>query len=108
MSKKKVSAGRIPVSKADVIKAQCEGYNFGFQFAMTLSLYVLKEKHDAPDDDIIQFFHEVETEIEDIAHGFSNYKDVHDYVRDELNIEVKVRPGFRPKDRKDYEDNEDN
>lgn len=98
---KKVNPRRRPASEADVKKAMESGYVFGFQYTVTLAMYVLKEKHDAPDADIQQFFREMEIEVEDIAKGFSNYVDVKNYVRDELGIEVLIHPGFRPKDFKE-------
>lgn len=52
MGKKHTNPKKIPRTQADVDRAEKKGQIFGMEFAVTLVLWILLDKHDAPDEDV--------------------------------------------------------
>lgn len=81
-SNKKVNPRKVPVSLADVHK----GRVFGAEMMLTAMVYVLKDKHDAPNDEIKQLCAEMDYFFDSIRRGFINFKEVR---------EAQLEEGYR-------------
>ena len=49
---KKTNPKKIPKTQADVDRAEEKGLIFGMEFAVHLVLWILLDKHNAPDEDV--------------------------------------------------------
>lgn len=87
---KKTNPRNIPRSQADVDKANEQGMLFGTEFAINVILYVLKDKHDAPDDDIMKLRDEFMYQIDSISKGYLKYVDVKKALQTEYDMSVKL------------------
>lgn len=68
MSKK--NPNRIPRTQADVDRAYSKGADFGMEFCLNIVLYVFKDKHDAPNDDIEKLRDEFMYVCDSVAKGY--------------------------------------
>jgi hypothetical protein len=88
--KKNVNPNRIPVSKADLNRAKEEATRSAMSDLAYLFLFILKDKHDAPEEDIQQFAEEINYYAESIREGRLTWADVRYAVRTEYNITVRL------------------
>ena len=89
----KANARRIPRTQRDVDRARQHGAEFGMEFALNLVLLVLKDKHNAPDDDIMQLRDEFMEYIDSINRGYLSYEDVVKTVHGDYNFAVELSKG---------------
>lgn len=80
----------VPRTQADVEKAHQNGMLFGTEFALNIVLYVLKDKHEASDDDIMQLRDEFVYQIDSISKGYLKYTDVKRALQTEYDLTVKL------------------
>ena len=85
----KTNPKRIPRSQADVEKAHQNGMLFGTEFALNIVLYVLKDKHEASDEDIMRLRDEFVYQIDSISKGYLKYTDVKRALQTEYDLTVK-------------------
>lgn len=88
--KLKVNPRKIPKTQADVDRAEREGRDLGLEFALNLVLYVLKDKHDAPNDDILQLRNEFMYVIDSVAHGYLTYTDIVRTLKGDYDLAVHL------------------
>ena len=88
---KKVNPRRIPRTEADVQKAWNDGAEFGMTFCIKAFVFVLKDKHDASDADLLQ----LKEEFEDVLCAYNRRditdKDIDSVLDAEFNIQVEIR-----------------
>ena len=89
----KVNPKRIPCTKHDVDKARQQGAEFGMEFALNIILLVLKDKHDAPDEDILQLRDEFMEYIDSINRGYVSYPDIVKTVHGDYDFSVELVKG---------------
>ena len=87
---RKVNPNRIPRTQADVDRAYSDGMDFGCEFALNVVLYVLKDKHDAPDEDIMQFRDEFMYVIDSVAKKYLSYPDIQKALSDDYDLTVRL------------------
>jgi len=85
---KKVNPRRIPATGADVQKARDNGMQFGVEFGINCILYILKDKHDAPDGDVMQLRDEFMYLMDSIAKGYVSYGDIRNTLKGEYDLSV--------------------
>ena len=73
---KKTNPKKIPKTQADVDKAYTDGLDAGLEFGLNIVLYVLKDKHNAPDEDIMQLRDEFMYVISAINEKYLSYPDI--------------------------------
>lgn len=74
--RKSVNPQRVPRTQADVDRAFRYGLDFGCEFALNFVLLVLKDKHDAPDEDVYQLRDEFMELVQSYNMGYITYADV--------------------------------
>ncbi len=84
--KKKTNPHKIPVSKADVMKAFNAGLDAGLEGAFTIFLTVLRDKFDFDPDQIARVFQELTSLCDSIDQGYLSVTDLKDVLREEANI----------------------
>ena len=89
--KSKVNPRRIPATGADVRKAKDNGMQFGVEFGINCILHILLDKHDAPEEDIMQLRDEFMYLMDSIAKGYITYADIRQSLRRENNLEVVMK-----------------
>ena len=89
----KANARRIPRTQRDVDRARQHGAEFGMEFALNLVLLVLKDKHNAPDDDIMQLRDEFMEYIDSINRGYVSYPDIVKTVHGDYDFSVELVKG---------------
>ena len=87
---KKTNPRKQPRSEADVKKANEQGMLFGTEFALNIVLFVLKDKHNALDEDIMKLRDEFMYQIESISKGYLKYTDVRKALQTEYDLTVKL------------------
>ena len=75
---------------ADVERAHTKGMNFGLEFGLNIVLYVLKDKHDAPSEDIMQLRDEFMYVIDSVAKSYLTYKDIQKALKDDYDLSVHL------------------
>ena len=87
---RKVNPRNIPRTQADVDRAYSDGMDFGCEFALNVVLYVLKDKHDAPDEDIMQFRDEFMYVIDSVAKKYLSYSDIQRALSEDYDLTVRL------------------
>lgn len=80
----------VPRTQVDVEKAHQNGMLFGTEFALNIVLYVLKDKHEASDEDIMRLRDEFVYQIDSISKGYLKYTDVKRALQTEYDLTVKL------------------
>lgn len=88
MSRKSPNPRKIPRTQADVDRAEQQGTITGMEFMATLTLWVLLDKHNAPDDEIQVFNEEIKYLLDSIAKGYVSYPDIVRAMKEEHNTTV--------------------
>ena len=87
---RRVNPRRVPRTEADCIKAWNEGADFGITFCLKVFCYVLKDKHDANDADLLQ----LRDEFEDVLMAYNrkdiNMRDIDSVLEDEFHLHVRL------------------
>ena len=86
----KVNPKKIPRTQADVDRARQEGMDFGMEFCLNLVLYVLKDKHDAPTEDIMQLRDEFMYVIDSVARKYLSYSDIVKALKSDYDLTVRL------------------
>ena len=87
----KINPRKIPRTQADVEKAYRRGQADGTKAAMTILLYVLKDKFGSSDEDITQLVEAFRSTIESIAGGYVSEADLRRVVKDEYDWSFEIR-----------------
>lgn len=85
---KKTNPKKIPKTQADVDRAEEKGRIFGMEFAVHLVLWILLDKHDAPDEDVQVLNEEVKYLCDSINRGYVSYADIRRALKEEHDTEV--------------------
>lgn len=88
MSRKSPNPRKIPRTQADVDRAEEQGRITGMEFMATVTLWVLLDKHNAPDDEIQVFNEEIKYLMDSIAKGYVSYPDIVRTMKEEHNTTV--------------------
>jgi len=88
---KKTNPKRRPATGADVKRARDDGMTFGVEFGINCILHILLDKHDAPEEDIMQLRNEFMYLMDSISKGYVTYADIRQSLRRENNLEVVMR-----------------
>lgn len=89
MGKKKTNPTKIPRTQADVERAEKKGQLFGMEFMANLTLWVLLDKHGAPDDDVRELNREIRYLCDSIDKGYVSYSDIRRALQEEHGLEVE-------------------
>ena len=87
---RKVNPKSIPRTQADVDRAFKDGTEFGLEFCLNLVLYVLKDKHDAPDEDIMQLRDEFMYVIDSVVKKYVSYNDIVRALKSDYDLAVRL------------------
>lgn len=87
---KKVNPRNRPATQADVDRAREWGQSFGVEFALNVVLYVLKDKHDARDEDIRQFRDEFMYVIDSVGRKYLTYSDIVRTLKTEYDLSIRL------------------
>lgn len=88
MGKKNTNPRKIPRTQTDVDRAEEKGQMFGMEFMANLTLWVLLDKHGAPDEDVQQFSEEIRYLCDSIDKGYVSYPDIRRALKEEHGLEV--------------------
>lgn len=88
---KKTNPRKIPRTQADVERAENQGRMFGAEFMANMTLWILIDKHGAPDEDVMQFRDEIMDLCDSINRGYVSYPDIRRALREEHGLEVEFR-----------------
>ena len=88
---KKVNPNRRPMSEADVRKAWSQGADFGMNFCLKVFLFILKDKHEASDKDILQLDAEFGQVIDAYNRGDIKQEDLDSVLIEEFNLTVRLK-----------------
>lgn len=87
---RKPNPKKIQRTQADVDRAAEAGRDLGLEFALNLVLFVLKDKHDAPDEDILQLRDEFMYEVDSVAAGYLTYSDIKRTLKGDYDLSVNL------------------
>lgn len=87
----KTNPRRIPRTQADVDRAEEKGRPFGMEFMTNLTLWILLDKHDAPDEDVLQLRDEILYLCDSIEKGYVSYPDIRRGLLEEHDIKVEFQ-----------------
>lgn len=87
----KINPRKIPRTQADVEKAYRRGEVDGTRAAMTILLYVLKDKFGSSDEDILQLTEAFRSATESIAGGYVSVADLRRVVKDEYDWGFEIK-----------------
>lgn len=87
---KKINPNRIICTGADMKKAHLEGIEIGIRQAIKMCLYIILDKHAAPQEDVIQLANEIAWLAGHINAGRISWNFV-DQVLRENNVEVRLK-----------------
>ena len=90
MSRKK-SPRSIPRTQQDVDRALALGHPEGANFISTMMLFILKDKHGFPDDEIERLAKEVDFYCAQLNSGDISFADVKNALKQEYDVTVKFR-----------------
>ena len=86
----KTNPRRKPATAADVNKARQNGMDFGVEFGINCVLYILKDKHNAPDEDILQLHDEFMYLMDSIVKKYVSYADITKTLSGEYDLSVHM------------------
>lgn len=90
MAKHRINKTQIPKTQLDVDRAYNAGMNFGIEFCLNLILFVLKDKHNAPNEDIMQLRDEFMYQVDSIGKRYMSYRDVVHALKSEYDLSVHL------------------
>ena len=88
---RKKSPRSIPRTQQDVDRALALGRAEGASFISTMMLFILKDKHGFPDDEIERLAKEVDFYCGQLNDGAISFADVKNALKQEYDVTVKVR-----------------
>lgn len=91
MGKRNTNPRKIPKTQADVDRAEKKGQLFGMEFITVLTMWILIDKHNAPDEDVQQFNEEIRYLCDSIEKGYVSYPDIRRALYEEHGMEVEFR-----------------
>ena len=86
---KKPNPKKIPVTMADVRRAEQETQTSTMRHALELVLFILVDKHDAPAEDVQQLAREITNYSRNIVEGRLSWNYIHK-ILEENNVEVRL------------------
>lgn len=90
---RKTNPRRQPATQADVDRAYTRGLEFGTEFAINCVLFVLKDKHDAPNEDIMRFRDEFMYLMDSVGKRYVSYPDIKRALSEEYKLYVTFTDG---------------
>ena len=85
---KRTNPKKIPKTQADVDRAEKKGQLFGMEFMATMTLWILLDKHGAPDEDVQQLNEEIRYLCDSIDKGYVSYPEIRRAMKEEHGTEV--------------------
>ena len=82
---------RLPRTQADVEKAYKRGMNDGLQGALTIMLYVMRDKFAADDSQLEAFADAFNYTVDSINRGYISTKDLQTVIKDEYGTTIIVK-----------------
>lgn len=82
---------RLPRTQADVEKAYKRGMNDGLQGALTIMLYVMRDKFSADDSQLEAFADAFNYTVDSINRGYISTKDLQTVIKDEYGTTILVK-----------------
>lgn len=89
--KGKKSPRSIPRTQQDVDRALEHGHSEGANFVSTMMLFILKDKHGFPDDEIERLAKEVDFYCGQLNAGDISFADVKNALKQEYDVTIKFR-----------------
>lgn len=90
MSRKK-SPRSIPRTQQDVDRALERGHSEGANFVSTMMLFILKDKHGFPDEEIERLAKEVDFYCGQLNAGDISFADVKNALKEEYSVTIKFK-----------------
>ena len=87
----KTNPRRIPRTQADVDRAYDKGLTDGTICGLTVMLYVLKDKFDAEDEQLLEFSQVFNRTIDAMNEGYVTEADLKTVVKEEYGTVIKVK-----------------
>lgn len=87
---RKTNPRKVPKTQADVDRAFSDGMDMGMEFGLNLVLYVLKDKHDAADADILQLRDEFMYVISAVNEKYLSYPDIKRALKGDYDLAVEL------------------
>ncbi len=81
----------IPRTQQDCDRALALGHMEGANFVSTIMLFILKDKHGFPDEELERLAHEVDFYCGQINSGDISFADVKDALKQEYDITIKFK-----------------
>lgn len=88
--KKANNPRRIPRTQQDVDRAAEKGRTEGANFILTIILFILKDKHNAPDEDLETLANEIDFYCQQINDGLLSWSEVKDALKQEYDVTLKI------------------
>lgn len=89
--KGKKSPRSIPRTQQDVDRALERGHSEGANFVSTMMLFILKDKHGFPDEEIERLAKEVDFYCAQLNAGDISFADVKNALKQEYDVTIKFR-----------------
>ena len=89
MPAKKINPRNIPRTQRDVDRALERGHAEGANFLSTMMLFILKDKHGFPDDEIERLAKEVDFYCGQLNDGAISFADVKNALKREYDVTVR-------------------
>ena len=87
----RVNPRKIPRSEADVIRARAKGQEDGVRGALTIMLYVLKDKFSYTDEQLQAFADMFNYTVDSMNKGYIKQSDLQMVVREEYGTTVELK-----------------
>lgn len=87
----RVNPRKIPRSEADVIRARASGQEDGVRGALTIMLYVLKDKFSYTDEQLQAFADMFNYTVDSMNKGYIKQSDLQMVVREEYGTTVELK-----------------
>ena len=88
---KKVNPRKIPKSQADVDKAYERGKTEGAKSSIIIMMYALKDKFNASDEQLTEFFNAITYTVDSINKGYITEKDLQTVIKEDYDMEFVMK-----------------
>lgn len=89
----KKSPRSIPRTQQDVQRAHLKGRDEGIEFILNIVTWILVDRHEAPDGELLQFSREIAYLCDSIARGYVSYPDIVRALKAEHGWTVELAAG---------------
>ena len=88
---KKTNPRKIPKTQADVDKAYDRGRTDGAKSTVIIMMYALKDKFNASDEQLTEFFEAITYTVDSINKGYITEKDLQTVIKEDYDMEFVLK-----------------